>query len=144
MAADTHSVEAADSYPAVSVADSCPAVSAVDSRRRETGVAGSRRPGAVGSHPVAAVVGSHPAVGNHPVAVVADSHLAVGNHPVAVADCSPTVGAVDLSLALPDYCCGGSGCGLSADCSIGTHIVDMILSAMVCRLASHKGNRKPI
>jgi hypothetical protein len=116
-AADSHLVAVLDSRRAAEAADSYPVEVAVDSR------------------PVEAVVDSHP------VEAVA------GNHPAVAADWSPAAGAADQSLTLPvigGYCCGGSGCGLSADCSIGTHTVDMILSAMVCRLASHSGNRKPM
>jgi hypothetical protein len=97
------------------------------------------------------VADSHLEADSHQGAGVVDSHReavaeAENRQEAEVADSSPAVaGAVDWSWTLPrtDYCTGGSGCGLSAACSAGTQIVDIILSASVCRLASHKGNSHP-
>jgi hypothetical protein len=83
----------------------------------------------VGSHrPVAAavVVGSH-----RPAAVAAGGSC----QEAAEAGSSPEEGVADQSCCLP----GGFVCAYS-----GKQMVVMILSAIVCLLASHSGNRKPI
>jgi hypothetical protein len=96
-------------------------------------VAGSRRPVAVGA-----------AGSRRPVAVGAEGNrrpvevaVAAGGscQEAAEAGSSPEEGVADQSCCLP----GGFVCAYS-----GKQMVVMILSAIVCRLASHSGNRKPI
>jgi hypothetical protein len=101
--------------PPVGVEDNHPAVVAVGSRRVAV-VAGSRPAAAeaeVGNHPEAAVVGSRP-------------EAAVVGNPLAEE-------VVDRSSDLPEVVGGVN--------YMGTQTVVMILSAIVCLLASHNGNR---
>jgi hypothetical protein len=107
-------------------------------------VAGSRRPVAVGAEGSRRPVAVGAAGSRRPVAVGAEGNrrpvevaVAAGGscQEAAEAGSSPEEGVADQSCCLP----GGFVCAYS-----GKQMVVMILSAIVCRLASHSGNRKPI
>ena len=92
------------------------------------------------SPPAAEAADNHPAAagGNHLEAAAEDSPPAAAGGSrgrVVVEGSSPEAGVADRTCDLPE---------ISSGAYSGKQIVDMILSAIVCRLASHSGNRKPM